>query len=105
MASIKEMQKVEKRLYEAFKDLLNNQDRFALFNDGHVYPSVWRIEGNKKLYMIFSGSQIAEYLDYYTDLLIDYPSDIGEIEVVQSLLDLCRVTDRIQAMYLKITQG
>jgi hypothetical protein len=105
MHTIGEMKKIEERLYSVFRDLLSNQDRLSLFTDGHVYPSVWRIEGNKKLYMVLSGSEIARYLGYYAELLVDHPSDIGETEVVQSLIDLCRVNDRIKDMHLKIIQG
>jgi hypothetical protein len=82
-------EEAEERLYSAFRDFINYESRYTLFNEGHVYPSVWMVEGNQNR-RILSGSQLGEYLEYYASLLVEYPNDFGEEEIVQALLDLVR---------------
>jgi predicted Ser/Thr protein kinase len=81
-------QEAEERLYSAFRDFINYESRYTLINEGHVYPSVWLVEENQNQ-RVLSGSQLAEYLEYYASLLVEYPNDFGEEEIVQALLNLC----------------
>jgi hypothetical protein len=80
-------EEAEERLYSAFKDFIAYEG-YKLINEGHVYPSVWLV-GENQNQRVLSGSQLAEYLGYYASLLVEYPNDFGEEEIVQALLNLC----------------
>jgi hypothetical protein len=84
-----EPEEIESRLYEKFLVELSRHRRLVLVGDGHVYPSVWFIKRNgKDKRPIMKGSELAEYLNYHSNLLIAKPDDFEEDELVRTLVKI-----------------
>jgi hypothetical protein len=97
MAEEVDKEKIERRVFDMFENALNENDnkrQFALVNEGHVYPSVWKVVQGKQVFRVISGSELAEYLTNAVRWITEIPEDFNEFGMALALIDLCQVTSK-----------